>query len=141
MWNSPWLEDLFDGGNTGLVLLSLLKGLPVLLAAGLVWRVAARENGAWLHALAAYFVPERELIRNEEWLRLGAPLLRLQARREIRRRFGWKAGRLKARLQRAQLRLVRKAATYGRGPQTRRHEAAVRRLRAALEAAMQAQPG
>ena len=134
VWNSPLLEDLFGGGVSGLVLLSLAKGIPVLVAAGLFWRVAARENGAYLHALAAWFVPERDLIRDDEWLRLGAPLMRWRARRDIGRRFGPRAGRLKTRLQREQLRLVRKAATHGRGPQTRRHENRIRRLRAALDA-------
>lgn len=136
VWNSPLLEDLFGGGVAGLVLLSLTKGIPVMVAAGLFWRVAVTENGAYLHALAAWFVPERELIRNDEWLRLGAPLMRWRARRDIRQRFGAKAGRLKARLQREQLRLVRKAAIYGRGPQTRRHETRIRRLRVALDARM-----
>ena len=134
VWNSPLLEDLFGGGVRGLVLLSLAKGIPVLVAAGLFWRVAASENGAYLHALAAWFVPERDLIRDDEWLRLGAPLMRWRARRDIGRRFGPRAGRLKTRLQREQLRLVRKAATHGRGPQTRRHENRIRRLRAALDA-------
>jgi hypothetical protein len=44
-----------------------------------------------------------------------------------------RARRLKTRLQREQLRLIRKAGTYGRGPQTLRHEMAVRRIREELE--------
>lgn len=137
LWNSPLLEGFSDGSTTGLVLLSASKGLPVLIAAGLVWRVAARENGAYLHALAAYFVPERELIANDEWLRLGAPLKRLRARREIRRSFGARAGKTKQRLQRAQLQLIRKAGTSGRGVQTMRLEATVLRLRRQLDSCMQ----
>lgn len=135
-WNSPLLERFLDDSYATVALLSLAKGLPVVLAAALLWRIAAHENGAYLHALAAYFVPERELIGNDEWRRLGAPLLRLRARRDIRRRWGARAGRLKAQLQREQLRLVRKAATFGRGEQTRPHEAAIRRLRVALDACM-----
>lgn len=138
IWNSPLLEDAFDGGMTGLVLLSAVKGIPVLLGVSLFWHVAARENGAYLHALAAYFVPERDLIADDEWLRLGAPLLRWRTRRDIHRRFGVRAGRLKTRLQREQLQLIHKAATYGRGPQTRRHEVAVARLREALDASISA---
>ncbi|MDP9901846.1 PrsW family intramembrane metalloprotease [Variovorax ginsengisoli] len=135
-WNSPLLEDVFSEELTGLVLLTCVKGIPVLLAAALFWHVAARENGAYLHALGAYFVPERALIADDEWLRLGAPLLRWQARREVRRRFGAQAGLLKTRLQREQLRLIHKAATYGRGPQTRQHELAILRLREALDLSM-----
>lgn len=133
-WNSPLLEDLFDGGYGQMALLLAVKGIPVLIAAGLFWRVAARENGAYLHALAAYFVPERELIRDDEWVRLGAPVQRYRVRREMGQAFGARARRLKTQLQREQLRLIRKAMTYGRGPQTLRHEAAVRRLRAELDA-------
>ena len=134
VWNSPLLEDRFDGLPGGLVLLLCAKGLPVLAAACLVWRVAVREEGHYLHALAAYFVPERELIRDEEWLRLGAPIDRWLARRAVAREFGRKAGRLRRRLQREQLRLVRTAGIYGRGPRTLPHENAIRRLRARLPA-------
>ena len=132
-WNSPLLEDLFDGGYGEMAILLAVKGVPALIAAGLFWRVAARENGAYLHALAASFVPERELIRDDEWLRIGAPLLRYRVRRDIGRRYGRRARRLKTRLQREQLRLIRKAGTHGRGPQTLPHEMAIRRIRAALD--------
>jgi hypothetical protein len=47
---------------------------------------------------------------------------------------------LKTQLQREQLRLVRKAMTYGRGAQTLRHEVAIRRIRAELEPLLQARP-
>jgi hypothetical protein len=137
-WNSPWLEDRFTGGYGDMAMLLAIKGIPAALAAWIFWRVAARESGAHLHALAAYLVPERELIRDDEWRRLGAPLLRYRARRRIGWRHGLRARRLKARLQREQLRLIRKAATYGRGAQTLRHEVAVRRLREALDAIIDA---
>ena len=140
VWNSPLLEDRFDDGYAGMALLLVVKGVPVMVAAGLFWRVAARESGAYLHALAAYFVPERELIRDDEWVRLGAPLLRYRVRRAMGRDFGARARRLKTQMQREQLRLIRKAMTYGRGPQTLRHEAAVKRLRAALEPLIQTPP-
>lgn len=133
IWNSPWLEDLFDGGYGEMAVMLLVKGIPAMIAAGLFWRVAARENGAYLHALAAYFVPERELIRDDEWMRLGAPLQRYKVRRQMGWTFGLRARWLKTQLQREQLRLVRKAMTYGRGAQTLRHEVAIRRLRAELE--------
>ena len=132
-WNSPWLEDLFDGGYGEMAVLLAVKGVPAMIAAGLFWRVAARENGTYLHALAAWFVPERELIRDDEWVRLGAPLARYRVRREMGRAFGRRARQLKTQLQREQLRLIRKAGTYGRGPQTLPHELKVRRLRAALD--------
>ena len=140
IWNSPWLEDLFDGGYGKMALLLAVKGIPAMAAAWLFWREAARENGSYLHAQAAYFVPERDLIRDDEWLRLGAPLLRYRVRRQIGWRFGLRARRLKTQLQREQLRLVRKAMTYGRGAQTLRHEVAIRRLRAELDPLLAAQP-
>ena len=134
VWNSPLLEDRFGNGYGDLAALLVVKGIPAMAAAWLLWRVAARENGAYLHALAAYFFPERDLIADDEWLRLGAPVLRYQVRRAMGQAFGRRARRLKTQLQREQLRLIRKAATYGRGPQTAGHEQAVRRLRAALDA-------
>jgi len=137
VWNSPLLEDYFDGGYGEMALLLLVKGIPVLIAAWLFWREAARENGAYLHALAAYFVPERELIRDDEWVRLGQPLARWRVRREMGRAFGARARRLKTRLQREQLRLIRLAGTYGRGSQTLASELAGR-IRAALEPLIQA---
>ncbi len=140
IWNSPLLEDRFDDGFVGIALLLVVKGIPVVIAAAFVWRAAARENGTYLHALAAYFVPERELIRDDEWVRLGAPLLRYRVRRDMGKEFGKRVRRLKAQLQREQLRLILKAGTHGRGPQTRRHEVAVRRLRSELNAIVQNQP-
>ncbi|MDM0119776.1 PrsW family intramembrane metalloprotease [Variovorax arabinosiphilus] len=134
VWNSPLLEDRFGNGYGDLAALLVVKGIPAMAAAWLLWRVAARENGAYLHELAAYFFPERDLIADDEWLRLGAPVLRYQVRRAMGQAFGRRARRLKTQLQREQLRLIRKAATYGRGPQTVGHEQAVRRLRAALDA-------
>ncbi|MCU4121987.1 PrsW family intramembrane metalloprotease [Variovorax sp. N23] len=134
VWNSPLLEDRFGNGYGDMAALLVVKGIPAMAAAWLLWRVAARENGAYLHELAAYFFPERDLITDDEWLRLGSPVLRYQVRRAMGRTFGRRARRLKTQLQREQLRLIRKAATYGRGPQTARHERAVRRIRAALDA-------
>ncbi|MDH6593659.1 RsiW-degrading membrane proteinase PrsW (M82 family) [Variovorax sp. TBS-050B] len=139
-WNSPWLEDLFDGGYGEMAVLLVVKGVPAMIAAGLFWRVAARENGTYLHALAAWFVPERELIRDDEWVRLGAPLARYRVRREMGKAFGRRARQLKTQLQREQLRLIRKAGTYGRGPQTLPHERKVRRLRAALDSLITRSP-
>lgn len=133
IWNSPLMDERFDDGPVGMALFILVKGIPVVVAAGLFWRVAALENGAYLHALAAYFVPERDLIRDDEWVRLGAPMQRYKVRRQMGWTFGLRARRLKAQMQREQLRLIRKAMTYGRGAQTLRHEVAVRRLRAELE--------
>lgn len=140
VWNSPLLEDLFDGGYGQMAVLLAIKGVPVVIAAWLFWRVAVRENGTYLHALAAFFVPERELIADDEWARLGAPLQRYRIRREMGWSFGWRARRLKTKLQHEQLRLIRKAATYGRGAQTLRHEVAIRRLRSELAPILAAQP-
>ncbi|SCK13431.1 Membrane proteinase PrsW, cleaves anti-sigma factor RsiW, M82 family [Variovorax sp. HW608] len=133
VWNSPWMEDWFSDDFAGLALLLLAKGLPVLFAVALIWHAATRETGAYLHTLAASLVPERELLRDDEWLRLGSPLERWRVRRDMGRTYGRRAGRLKARLQREQLRLVLKAGMYGRGPRTARHERAIRRLRAKLD--------
>lgn len=132
VWNSPLLEDRFGNGPMDLGLLLVAKGLPVLLATALVWRAAMREDGAHLQALAARLVPERELLRDDEWVHLGSPLARYRARRAAGQVDGRRVRRLTARLQREQLRLVLKAGTHGRGPQTVRHERAIRRLRAKL---------
>ena len=140
IWNSPFLEGLLDDGYGEMAVLLAVKGIPAVVAAGIFWRVAARENGAYLHALAAYFVPERELIRDDEWVRLGDPLARYKVRREMGWTFGLRARRLKAQLQREQMRLIRKAAICGRGAQTLPHEVAVRRLRAQLAPLIAAAP-
>ncbi|RYF75058.1 MAG: PrsW family intramembrane metalloprotease [Comamonadaceae bacterium] len=139
-WNSPWLEDRFSNSPLGLAMLLIVKGMPVLAAAALFWRAAVRESGADLHSLASYFVPERDLLRDDEWRRLGAPLERWRVRREIGRTHGRRARRLKARLQREQLRLVMQAGTYGRGAHTLRHEVAIRRIRDKLDAVLAASP-
>jgi len=137
VWNSPWMEDWFSDDFLGLTLLLLAKGLPVLFAVALVWHAATRETGAYLHTLAASLVPERELLRDDEWLRLGSPLERWRVRLEMGHAYGRRAGRLKIHLQREQLRLVLKAGMYGRGARTARHERSIRRLRAKLEAITQ----
>ncbi len=131
-WNSPWLEKTFDDGYADMAVLLAIKGIPAMVAVGLFWHVAAREDGAQIHAFAAWLIPERELIEDDEWLRLGAPVLRWRTRRDVGKALGSRARRLEAQLQREQLRLIRKAAMYGRGAQTKRHEIAVRRLRDAL---------
>ncbi|SEB21713.1 Membrane proteinase PrsW, cleaves anti-sigma factor RsiW, M82 family [Variovorax sp. YR216] len=137
VWNSPWMEDWFSDDFVGLALLLLAKGLPVLFAVTLIWHAATRETGAYLHALAASLVPERDLLRDDEWLRLGSPLDRWRVRRDIGLAYGRRARRLKTRLQREQLRLVLKAGMYGRGARTARHERAIRRVRARLDAITQ----
>ena len=134
VWNSPWLEDHFNDSRWGLALLLVVKGVPVAAAAALIWRAALREEGAHLQMLAEHFVPERELLSEDERARLGAPLERLRVRRALGRQYGRPARRLKAKLQREQLRLVMKAGVYGRGPRTARHEASIRRTRARLDA-------
>ena len=132
VWNSPLLEDLFSNDTLGLSLLLIAKGLPVLLATALVWRAALREDGAHLQTLAAWLVPERELLRDDEWVKLGSPLARYRARRAVGQVDGRRARRLTARLQREQLRLLLKAGTHGRGAQTARHERSIQQLRAKL---------
>ncbi|RYF78790.1 MAG: PrsW family intramembrane metalloprotease, partial [Comamonadaceae bacterium] len=90
-WNSPWLEDRFSDGPLGLALLLIVKGLPVLAAARQNSAAAVRESGAHLHSLASFFVPERDLLRDDEWQRLGSPLERWRVRREMGRIHGWRA--------------------------------------------------
>ncbi len=134
VWNSPLLNDAIPGnGIASMAALTFLKGLPALVAVGLIWRAASRAEGRHLRALAEHFVPERELIRDDERRRLGAPLRRLAKRRALRRAFGPRAGHLKAKLQREQLRLVMLAGQQGRGEHTRAHEAAIRLLRVELD--------
>jgi RsiW-degrading membrane proteinase PrsW (M82 family) len=110
-WNSPLLGELLDHGPLLFLLYFPLKGLPVVLAALLLWRVARREEGEHLRALAAHFVAE-DLITAEERTILGAPALRRESRRALRRAHGRAAARVLTRLQRTQLRLVRR---YGEG--------------------------
>ena len=128
------VNDWIPGnGFASMVALTLVKGLPAVIAVWLVWRVASRTESRHLRALADHFVPERELIRNDERRRLGAPLRRLAVRRQLARRFGRRAGRLKGRLQRKQLVLVLLAGERGRGAHTRRLEHAIRLLRMELD--------
>ncbi len=141
VWNSPWLEGWFGGDTLGVSLLLLTKGLPLLLAAALIWRAATRETGAYLHAQAEALVPERDLLPDDERERLGDPLERLRARRAIGRTHGRRAMRLKRRLQREQLRLVLKAAIYGRGRRTLKNERRIRRLRETLAVVMEVRAG
>ena len=134
VWNSPLVNDWIPGnGLASMVALTFVKGVPALIAVGLIWRVASRSESRHLQALAAYFVPERELIQGDERRRLGAPLRRLAVRRKLARRHGRRAGRLKGQLQREQLRLVLRAGEKGRGRHTRKHEHAIRVLRMELD--------
>ncbi len=86
------------------------RAFPAMAAAGLLWRVAARENGAYLHGLAACFLPERDLIARRRvgcaWAR---PCSATRSAGRWARTFGRRARRLKTQLQREQLRLIRKA--------------------------------
>lgn len=134
VWNSPLINDWIPGnGFPSMVALTLVKGLPAVVAVWLIWRVAARAESRHLQALAAYFVPERDLIRDDERRRLGAPLRRLAVRRKLAQRHGRRAGRLKGRLQREQLRLVLRAGERGRGEHTRGLEQRIRVLRLELD--------
>lgn len=134
VWNSPLVNDWIPGnGLPSMVVLTVIKGVPALIAVWLIWGVASRSESRHLQALAEYFVPERELIRGDERRRLGAPLRRLAVRRRLARRHGRRAGLLKGRLQREQLRLVLRAGEKGRGRHTRKHEHAIRVLRMELD--------
>ncbi|SIR67989.1 PrsW family intramembrane metalloprotease [Pseudacidovorax sp. RU35E] len=141
VWNSPWLERWFPNNDLGVSLLMVTKGLPLLLAAALIWRAATRETGAYLHAQAEALVPERDLLADDERERLGDPLERLRARRAVGREHGRRAMRLKRRLQREQLRLVLKASIYGRGRRTLKNERRIRRLRETLGVVMEPRAG
>jgi len=134
VWNSPLINDWIPGnGFASMVVLTVVKGLPAVIAVWLVWRVASRSESRHLQALAEHFVPERELIRDDERRRLGAPLRRLAVRRKLARRFGRRAGRLKGKLQREQLRLVLRAGEKGRGEHTRKLEHRILLLRKELD--------
>ncbi|SFL88047.1 PrsW family intramembrane metalloprotease [Variovorax sp. OV329] len=134
VWNSPLINDWIPGnGFASMVVLTLVKGLPAVIAVWLIWGVASRVESRHLQALAAYYVPERELIRDDERRRLGAPLRRLAVRRKLAQRYGRRAGRLKGRLQREQLRLVLRAGEKGRGAHTRRLEHRILLLRKELD--------
>lgn len=134
VWNSPLLNDWIPGnGFASMVALTLVKGLPAVIAVWLIWRVAARSESRHLQAVAEYFVPERELIRDDERRRLGAPLRRLAVRRKLARRFGRRAGRLKGEMQRAQLRLVLRAGEKGRGAHTQALEHRILLLRKEID--------
>lgn len=134
VWNSPLVNDWIPGnGFASMVVLTLVKGLPAVIAVWLIWRVASRSESRHLQGVAEYFVPERELIRDDERRRLGAPLRRLAVRRKLARRYGRRAGRLKGALQRAQLRLVLRVGEKGRGAHTRALEHRIRILRREID--------
>jgi hypothetical protein len=127
LWNSPILSDVT-------VLLAIaIKGLPVVVAVALMWRVAVRDEARVLQSLAEVNVGP-ELITERERMTLG----RLRERRKARKRAKKAGGKVLehkvTRLQREQMRLL--VAIYQEGPGTprvRRHEEAIRRYRAEID--------
>jgi RsiW-degrading membrane proteinase PrsW (M82 family) len=127
LWNSPILSDA-----TALLVIAI-KGLPVVVAVVLMWRVAVNEESQVLQSLAEVNV-DPELITERERMTLG----RLRERRKVRKRAKKAGGRdlehRVTRLQREQMRLL--VAIYQEGPDTprvRRHEEAIRRYRAEID--------
>lgn len=134
LWNSPLLVS-GGGSNATAILVLPLKGLPIVLAAILLWRVAQREERAHLAALAAHFVSP-DLITADERAALGKIGRRRALRRALAKSHGRAAARLLARLQKIQLRLVRHTAEVGPTADTTHTALAdeIRALRANLAA-------
>lgn len=132
-WNSPWMQDVGGGGVGGMVVLSLVKGLPILAAGYLMWKLAGREEGTQIRAVADHYLDD-DLMTPEERDALGSLHQRRHLRTHMRKAHGRKAARTLHRLQRAQLHLIRVCEENGTGIPAARAAQDVTALRADLAA-------
>jgi len=133
-WNSPVLLDAPFMQSGLFILYFPIKGIPILLAFLLVWRVADREHDDLLENLAQHYIPE-DLITPEERRALGSIHVRRQQRKAIRRQAGRAAAKQLAKLQKAQLRLTMRRGEGARGTETEDLETLIRLYRSRLQAA------
>ncbi|MED7948637.1 PrsW family intramembrane metalloprotease [Streptomyces sp. BE303] len=132
-WNSPWLQDIGGGGVGGIVVLSLVKGLPILAVGYLLWKLAGREEGTQIRTVADHYLDD-DLMTPEERDALGSLHARRHLRRHMKKIHGRKAARTLHRLQRAQLHLIRVCEENGTGLPAARAAQDVTSLRADLAA-------
>ncbi|GAA1293465.1 PrsW family intramembrane metalloprotease [Saccharothrix xinjiangensis] len=126
-WNSPFFSDL------NFFVSVLIKAIPVAVIGVLIWRLAGKDEGAYLKVLAERFVAD-DLITPEERAGLPSLLRRRQARKAVKEAHGRKAAHALRELQREQVRLVMHHGRQGAGAALADHEYAVRRARARLDA-------
>ncbi|MFG3041936.1 PrsW family intramembrane metalloprotease [Streptomyces sp. NPDC048330] len=104
-WNSPWLTGL-SSGIGGVLLQTVIKGIPVMVVGWLIWRMAGREEGTQLREVADYYLGD-DLMTTTERESLGSLNTRRLMRKQVRKEHGRKASRALHRLQRGQLHLIR----------------------------------
>ncbi|WLQ40881.1 PrsW family intramembrane metalloprotease [Streptomyces laculatispora] len=133
-WNSPWLQNIGGGGVGGVLVLSLLKGIPVLAVGYLLWRFAGHEEGSQLRTVADYYIDD-DLMTAEERDSLTSLRERRHLRKHMRQAHGRKAARTLHRLQRAQLHMIRVCEENGAGVPAARAAQDITALRTDLAAA------
>ncbi|MEU8700668.1 PrsW family intramembrane metalloprotease [Streptomyces sp. NPDC048680] len=113
-WNSPWLQNIGGDGVGGILVLSLVKGIPVFAVGYLLWKFAGREEGSQLRTVADYYLDD-DLMTPEERDSLTSLRERRHLRKHMKKEHGRKAARTLHRLQRAQLHLIRVCEENGAG--------------------------
>jgi RsiW-degrading membrane proteinase PrsW (M82 family) len=140
LWNAPFL-DLFpdvveDPGDwLAIPVAAAVKGVPLLLFAIVLVRLARRRERRWLDAALRSEVGTPALTAVELGILLD-PGARRRSRRDMRRRAGERAARLLKRLQKEQVNLamVRARASGEDDPALARQRAYCKSIRDALEA-------
>ena len=140
LWDSPILEFFpaqpWEGVDWLLIpVATAVKGLPLLLFVVLAIRLAHARERRWLHETLVSELGE-EAVTPHELAILESRRLRLQTRRELRRRAGERAADLLKRLQREQVNLamIRSRVASEDDPALLEQRALCRSLRDALEA-------
>jgi protease PrsW len=140
LWDSPILEFFpaqpWEGVDWLLIpVATAVKGLPLLLFVVLAIRFAHARERRWLHETLVSELGE-EAVTPHELAILESRRLRLQTRRELRRRAGERAADLLKRLQREQVNLamIRSRVASEDDPALLEQRALCRSLRDALEA-------
>ncbi|MFI5743085.1 PrsW family intramembrane metalloprotease [Streptomyces anulatus] len=130
-WNSPWLQDIGGGGVGGILVLSLVKGIPVLALGYLLWRYAGQEEGTQLRTVADHYIDD-DLMTPEERDSLTSLRERRTLRKHMKKAHGRRAARILHRLQRAQLHMIRVCEEKGAGLPAARAAQDITALRADL---------
>ena len=140
LWDSPILEFFpaqpWEGVDWLLIpVATAVKGVPLLLFVVLAIRLAHARERRWLHETLVSELGE-EAVTPHELAILESRRLRLQTRRELRRRAGERAADLLKRLQREQVNLamIRSRVASEDDPALLEQRALCRSLRDALEA-------
>ena len=140
LWDSPILEFFpaqpWEGVDWLLIpVATAVKGVPLLLFVVLAIRLANARERRWLHETLVSELGE-EAVTPHELAILESRRLRLQTRRELRRRAGERAADLLKRLQREQVNLamIRSRVASEDDPALLEQRALCRSLRDALEA-------